>query len=115
MDALEGFGEHGADTQQRGALGGPVARRARAVLLPGDDQERHSVRPVAHRGVVQELLLAVGKMNRVRSLAALDEPVSQSDIAERPADHDLVMAASRPVGVEFQRSHAVRLEPLARG
>ena len=115
VDPLERLGEHRADAQQCRSLRRPVARRAGAVLLPGDDQERHAFRRVAHGRVVQELLLAVRKMDGVRTFAALHEPVSQPDIAECAADHDLVVAPPRAVGVELERSDAVGLEPLACG
>src|SRR5690606_14240284 len=48
VDALEAFGEHGTHTEQRGALRRPVARRARAVLLARDHDERRAVLLVAH-------------------------------------------------------------------
>src|SRR5208282_4195710 len=35
MDALEAFGKDGADSEQNRALGGPVARRAGTIFLPG--------------------------------------------------------------------------------
>ena len=74
--------------------------------------ERHALGPVAHRGVVDELLLAVGQVDRVRALLALDEPVAQPDVAERAAHHHLVVAAAGAVRVELERRDAVLLEPL---
>ena len=41
VDALEGLCDHGADAEQGRALGRPVARRAGAVFLAGEDDERH--------------------------------------------------------------------------
>ena len=43
VDPLERLGDHGADAEQQRALGRPVARRAGAVLLAGDDDERHAL------------------------------------------------------------------------
>src|SRR5690606_26059647 len=40
VDALVRLSDDGLDAEQRGALGGPVARRARAVLLAGQDDQR---------------------------------------------------------------------------
>jgi hypothetical protein len=44
VDALEAARHHGLDAQQLRALGGPVARRAGAVFLAGED---HRGRPSA--------------------------------------------------------------------
>ena len=70
---------------------------------------------IAHRGVVDELLLAVGQVDGVRALLALDERVAQADVAERAAHHHLVVAAPGAVRVELERPDAVLLEPLAGG
>src|SRR5712675_180722 len=37
VDALVRLGQHGAHAEERGPLRRPVARRSRAVLLPGED------------------------------------------------------------------------------
>src|SRR6266568_7437775 len=42
VDALEGAGDDGAYAEEAGTLGGPVARAAGAVLLSGQDDERHA-------------------------------------------------------------------------
>ena len=42
MDALEALREHRLDAEQQRALRRPVARRARAVFLAGDDHQRHA-------------------------------------------------------------------------
>ena len=70
MDALVRLGEDGADAQQARALGGPVARAAAAVLLAGEDDEGHALGRVAHRGVVDEHLVARRLVRRVRALLA---------------------------------------------
>ena len=59
---------HEPDAEQRRTLGRPVARRARAVFAAGDDRQRHAFGGVAHRDVVDEALLAVGQVDRVRAL-----------------------------------------------
>ena len=43
VDALEALDDHGADAEQSRALGRPVARRAGAVFLAGEDHQRHAV------------------------------------------------------------------------
>ena len=115
VDPLVALGDDGADAQERGALGRPVARGAGAVLLAGEEHQRHALVAVAHRRVVDEGLLAVGQVERVRPLLALDEPVAQPDVAEGAAHHHLVVAAPGPVRVEVERRDAVGLQPLAGG
>src|SRR5258708_3566592 len=39
VDALEAFGDYGANAEQQRALGRPVARAASAIFLAGDDHE----------------------------------------------------------------------------
>ncbi len=58
-------------------------------------------------------LLAVGQVDGVRALGALDQPVAQPDVGEGAADQHLVLAAPGAVRVELERADAVRLEPLA--
>ena len=60
MDPLESAGDDGAHAEQAGALGRPVARAARAVVLSGDHDERHALGAVALRRVVDGHALAVG-------------------------------------------------------
>ena len=113
MDPFERLRQNGADSEECGAFGRPVARRSGAVLLAGDDQERNALGRIAHRRVIEELLLAVGQVQRVGAFLALHERVAQSDVAERAAHHDLVVAAPSAVRVELERPDAVRLQPGA--
>ena len=43
VDALVALGDHGPDAEQRRPLRRPVARRAGAVLLAGEDDQRHAL------------------------------------------------------------------------
>src|SRR5690606_19455318 len=52
VDALVGLGDDGADAEQPGALGRPVAGRAGAVLLAAQHDQRGVLRGVVLRGVV---------------------------------------------------------------
>ena len=113
MDPLEALGDDEADAQQRRPLGRPVARRARAVLATGEDAEGRAFGRVAHRDVVDESLVTVGQVDRIRPLLVVDEPVAQPDVGERAARHHLVVTTSRAIRVELQRADAVRLQPLA--
>ncbi len=52
VDALEAACDDGLDAQQVGALGRPVAARAGAVLLAGEDDRGRALGLVGHRGIV---------------------------------------------------------------
>ena len=84
MDALEALGDHGPHAEQRRALGRPVPRRARAVLLAGQHHERHALGAVAHGGVVDRQLLAVGQVAGDAALGARGQPVAQRTLANVP-------------------------------
>ena len=58
VDALEALGDHRPHAQQRRALGRPVAGAAGAVLLAGEDHQRHRLGLVAHGRVVDGEQLA---------------------------------------------------------
>ena len=49
VNPLEALGDDRAHAEQQGALGRPVARRPGAVLLARQHDQRHALRPVAHR------------------------------------------------------------------
>ena len=91
VDALVGLREDEADAEQVRALGGPVARGARPVLLAGQHAQRHALLGRGHRGLVDRRLLAVP--DRQAALGARRELVAQPDVGERAAHHHLVVAA----------------------
>src|SRR5690606_9811917 len=95
-------------------LGRPVAARARAVLLAGDDDERNALLLVAHRRIVDRHLLARGEVARVAALAPRHEAVSEPHVRKRAAHHDLVVAPPRAVAVEVARLDATLEQVLAR-
>ncbi len=107
MDALEALGDDGLYAEQEGALRRPVARGARAVLLAGEDEERHALLLVLQAGLVDRGLLAVREVDCVAALLAPGELVAQADVAEGAAHHDLVVAATAPVGVEVAGVYAL--------
>src|SRR5438477_503960 len=59
MDALKALGDHRADAQELDALGGPVARGARAVFFAGHNDQGHALGPVGAGGVIDRRLGAV--------------------------------------------------------
>ena len=91
----------------------PFAAQSRdepgAVLLAAEDHERRALGLVVLARVVDERLRAVGlgEVARVAALDAVEELVLQADVRERAADHDLVVAATRAVGVEVLAVDAV--------
>src|SRR5690606_31932322 len=103
------------DAEQRGALRGPVARRARAVLLAAEHDERDARLRVVLRRVVDRGLLAREEVARESALDARYELVAQPDVGEGATDHDLVVAAARAVGVEVASVDPALREVLARG
>src|SRR5690606_25677756 len=115
VDALEALGEDGPHAEQARALRGPVARRARAVLLARDDEERNTLGLVLHRGLVNRHLLAIREVPRDTTLGAGRETIAQTHVGEGAAHHDLVVAAPRAVGVEVLRLNALLNEVLAGG
>src|SRR5690606_35037092 len=71
VDALEALGDDRLDAEQRGALGRPVTRRSRAVLLAAEHDERDARRLVVHARVVDEGLRAA-RLSEVAGVPALD-------------------------------------------
>ena len=116
MDALVGLGDDDLDAQQRRALGRPVARRAGSVLLARQDDERHTGLGVGLGGLEDRRDLTVTQqVAGEAALRARRQLVAQPDVGEGPADHDLVVAAARAVGVEVTRVHAVLGQVAAGG
>ena len=114
VDPLVALGDHGLDAEEVRALRGPVARRARAVLLAREHDRRRALREVALGGGEDRHLLAVGEVRRPRSLRAGHELVAQPDVGERAAHHHLVVAAARAVRVEVGALDPVLDEVLRR-
>ena len=106
VDALEALGDHGAYAQKQRSLGGPVARRAGAVLLAREHDERHALRPVLLSRVEDRDLGAIGEVPRPVTLAR-GKSVAKADVAERPPLHHLVVAPSRAEAVEVESVDAV--------
>ena len=68
MDALEAFSDNGFNTEQHGAFGGPIARRASAVFLACEHHERSARSLVLHRRVVDRHRLIGGQVDRDAAL-----------------------------------------------
>src|SRR4051812_2910264 len=98
MDTLEAFGDYRTHAEQVGTLGRPVARRAGAVLLARDDDERHAVRLEAHRRIIDRHCLAM--VMRHAAFHAGYHLIPDADIGEGAAHHHVMVAATRAVAVE---------------
>ncbi len=115
MDALEALGDDSRDAEQLGALGSPVTRGAGAVFGTADDDERDALLLVVDRGVVDRRLRSalLGEVASEAALHAVEQQVLQTDVGEGSADHDLVVAAARAVGIEVLALNTVLLQVLA--
>ena len=113
MDALEALRDHRAHAQQDRALGRPVARRAGAVFLAGEDHQRRAVvldRPSPRRR--SPSARRSGHVVKPPSTPG-DHLVLDADIGEGAAHHHFVIAAARAVGVEVARRHLPLAQILA--
>src|SRR5262249_9481470 len=70
VDPLVALGEDGADAEEPGPLRRPVTRRARAVLLAGDDDEGDAFLEVPDRRVEDGHRVARGEVTRDAALGA---------------------------------------------
>ena len=100
MNALEGLDDDGADAEQKGPLGGPIARRARPVLLASHHHQGHAVGLVSDGGVVNGQRFAAGDVAGHAALGAGGHFVLDADVGESAAHHHLVVAAPGAIGVE---------------
>ena len=114
MNAFEAFGNYRANAQQVRSLGGPVARRAGAVLLARKNDQRNVALGILHAGVEDRHLLAFGQQARNAAFGAGRELVAQTHIGKGPAHHHFVIAATRAVGVEVCRLHTMLGKILSR-
>lgn len=111
MDSFVALCDHRLDPLQVGALGGPVTRRPRSVLIARQDDGGDSVCQLLVGGVEHRHLFSRGDVHRQGSCLP-DEFVHETDVCEGSAHHDLVVASSGSLRVEIQRFHAVVFELL---
>ena len=100
VDTFKVFSDHGLDAQQRRTLGRPVTGRARAILFAAKDHQRCVGVLIGHRRVKDRRLFAIGALG-IAALDAVQHFVLDADVGECAAHHHLVVAATRPVRVEF--------------
>ena len=90
MDALEALGDDGFHAEQARAFRRPVAAGAGAVFLPGDDDERCSLRLIGDGRDVDGHLLAVGS-DGVAAFFAAEHQVLDAHVGECAADRKSVV------------------------
>ena len=113
VDALEGLRDHGLDAEEGGALRGPVAGRAHAVVDAAEDDHALAALRVGLAGVVDGLDLAVGLDLGEAAFLAVGHAVLDLRVGEGAARHDAVVAAARTVGVEVLLGDAGGEQELA--
>ncbi len=114
MDPFVTHGDDGLHTLQRRPLGSPVARTAGTVLRAGKHHQRSAFLLVAHRRIVDAHLLAAREMDGPVAFLRRHQSVRDTDVAERPTHHHLVVSPPRAVRVEIHRLHATLDQPPAR-
>ena len=100
VDAFEGDGDDGFDTEEEGAFGGPVAAGAHAVVFAGEDDEGDVGGFVAEAGVVDGFDGGIREIDGPATFGAGSEFVLDADVGEGAAGHDAVVAAAGAVAVE---------------
>ena len=111
MDALEGLGDHGLDAEEVGALGGPVARAAHAVVFRADDDQRGACGLVVLGGIVDGLGVAIEL--RHAAFGAGNHEVLDAHVGEGAAGHHAVIAAAAAIAVEVGFADALFQQVLA--
>jgi hypothetical protein len=106
---LEALRHDRADSQEARALGRPVARTARAVLLPGEDYEGGPGRLIPHGRVINAQCFAARLQSRDPALGAGGHEVLDAHVGERPAGHHAIIPAARAVAVKIRDRHALLL------
>ncbi len=85
------------------------------VFLAGNHDQRHALRLILHRRVVDAHALAVGLMNRDAAFDARHHQVLDAHVGERAAHHHFMIAAPRAVAVEVRDVDALLLQINAGG
>src|SRR5215216_1455074 len=115
MNSFETLCDDGFHAEQAGAFRGPVARASRAVLLSGDDYQRHAFRLITHSRIIDAHAFAVRLMNRDTAFNSWHHQVLDSHVCESAADHYFVIATPRAITIEVFDIDAAPLQVQARG
>src|SRR6185436_14824347 len=91
VDALEAARDHNLYSEEHGALRGPVARGAGAVLFAAEDDRRRAVGDVAHGRVIDRKLFLLVQSHS--AFGPRKQQVLDAHVGEGAAHHDLVVAA----------------------
>jgi hypothetical protein len=99
VDTLIGLSDHSVNSLEVGALGSPIAGRARAVLVTGQDNELFASILVLLSGVEDSHLFAGGNMDGSGANLRY-HLVDEADIGERATSHNLIITSAGTVRVE---------------
>src|SRR5699024_6009176 len=114
VNTLEGLNDNCLNTKQVGALSSPVTGRTGAVLLTTEDYQRDASFLVVNRRIVDERLWCI-ILGEVKGVATgdINELVSQTDVSEGTANHDLVVTTTGTQGVVVHALNAVLNQVLS--
>src|SRR5690606_26699666 len=94
VDPFEALRDDGLHAKQVRALGCPVAARAHAVVLPGDDDGRYAGRQVVAARLEDAGDRAAGEVGGPPALGVRRDLVLEPDVGEGAAGHDAIVAAA---------------------
>ena len=115
MDAFEALRHDSLDAQQIGSFRRPIARRAGAVFLAGQNDERRFLRLIFYRGVVDADLFAGRLQLGHAAFHAGHHQVFDADVGKGATRHHPVVAAARAVAIEIFHRDAVLDEIFSSG
>ena len=110
MNTFKTLRNHGRNAEQQRPLGCPVAAGAGAVLLSGDDHERHPLLLIAHGRVIDREHFTIRKMPCIAPFLLRHHFVAQTGIGKGATHHDFMIAAPRAVGIEIADGNALLLQ-----
>src|SRR5262249_46078859 len=115
VNAFETFRNRRANAEQARAFSRPITRRAGAILLASDHDQRNSRLAIFHRGVVNRHLFAARLIRGPAAFGAGSELIFQTNVGKGSAHHYFMIAAASAVGVEVVWFYAIRDEVFSRG
>ena len=106
MDPFIALSYNGLDPLKVNTFGSPVARAASAILASAEDHQRSSLISVAHSRIIETRDFSAREVDRNTAFSVRKQPILESDVRKRAAHHDLVIAATRSIGVKVPSLHA---------
>ena len=113
MNALEALGDHGLDAKQCRAFGRPVTAGTCTVFDAAKDHQGRAVCLIGGSRIKDRGLRPVRPFG-IATLNTIQHLVLDTDVGEGAAHHHLMVATTRPVGVELAYRHLTLDQILAR-